>query len=464
VDTPDLVLISRRLVTDGGERPGAVVVAGGRIVAVEDTTDPTQLPDAATVTDVGDLAVLPGFVDAHVHVNEPGRTHWEGFATATRAAAAAGITTIVDMPLNSLPPTVDADALEQKRDAAAPQTSVDVAFWGGVVPGSETHLADLHDAGVMGFKAFTCDSGVPEYGCFVPDRLRDLAAQVAAVDATLIVHAEDPATVDAATAAVVAEDRDPRAYATWLDGRPAEAELRAIAALVDAARDTGARVHVLHLAAAGGADLVAAARADGVAITVETCPHYLTLAAEDAPDGAVAWKCAPPVRDRGNQDRLWAALADGTIDAIVSDHSPAPADLKAAVTGSFVEAWGGIASLQLGPSLVWTEARRRGHSLADLTRWMAAGPARVAGLTRKGRLEVGADADLVVFDPDLAWTVDASTLYHRHPMSPYDGRQLTGRAVTTYLHGEVVASLPPGGDVPDVGAPPAGRLLTRGDA
>jgi allantoinase len=464
VETPDLVLISRRLVTDDGERPGAVVVAGGRIVAVEDTTDPARLPDAAMVTDVGDLPVLPGLVDAHVHVNEPGRTHWEGFATATRAAAAAGITTIVDMPLNSLPPTVDPDALAQKRNAAAPQASVDVAFWGGVVPGSEDHLAELYAAGVQGFKAFTCDSGVPEYGCFVPDRLHDLAARLAAVDAPLIVHAEDPVTVDAATAAVATEGRDPRAYTTWLDGRPAEAELRAITALIDAARDTGARVHVLHLAAAGGADLVAAARVDGVAITVETCPHYLTLAAEDAPDGAVAWKCAPPIRDRANQDRLWAALAAGTIDAIVSDHSPAPADLKAATTGSFVEAWGGIASLQLGPSLVWTEARRRGHTLADLTRWMAAGPARVAGLARKGRLEVGADADLVVFDPDLEWTVEASTLYHRHPMTPYDGRELTGRAVTTYLHGEVVASLPPGRDVTDVVTPPTGRLLARGDA
>lgn len=462
MEPADLVLRSRRLVIDGDERSGAVVVAGGRIVAVEDRL--TRLPEAARTVDVGEHALLAGFVDAHVHVNEPGRTDWEGFATATRSAAVAGITTLVDMPLNCLPPTVDADALAHKRAAAAPQAFVDVGFWGGVVPGSEPHLAGLHDAGVLGFKVFTCDSGVPEYGSFGPDRLPEVAAAVAAVGATLIVHAEDPATIDAAAAAVAAGDPDPRAYTTWLHGRPPEAEERAIAALIDAARITGARVHVLHLAAAGGADLLAAARADRVPITAETCPHHLVLTAEDVPDGATAAKCAPPVRDRANREALWEALATGTIDAVVSDHSPAPSELKAIETGSFVDAWGGIASLQLGPSLVWTEARRRGHTLADVSRWMATGPARIAGLPRKGRLAVGADADLVVFDPDLTWTVDAARLHHRHPVSPYDGRELTGRAVATYLHGEVVATWQPGDGVGDVVAPPTGRLLARGDA
>jgi allantoinase len=445
---PDLVLVSRRVVTPDGERPAAVVVRSGRILEV---VDPGEAP-AGPTRDVGELAVLPGFVDAHVHVNEPGRTDWEGFATATRAAAAAGITALVDMPLNSVPPTTTLDALDRKRAAAEGQLHVDVALWGGVVPGSEDHLGELHDAGVLGFKAFTCPSGVPEYGSFAPDRLRDLAARVAAVDATLLVHAEDPATIEDATAAVATRGGDPRAYASWLDARPPAAEERAIAAAIDAARDAGARLHVLHLSAAAGASQVAAARAEGVAVTVETCPHYLTLTAEDVPDGATASKCAPPVRDAANRDALWAALADGTIDAIVSDHSPAPAELKHLDDGDFVAAWGGIASLQLGPSLVWTEARRRGHDLSDLVRWMAAGPARVAGMTRKGSLTPGSHADLVVFDPEVSWTVDAARLHHRHPVSPYDGRELTGRAVTTYLRGEVV----------DPTGVPTGRLRRRG--
>jgi allantoinase len=448
--TSDLVLVSRRVVTPDGERPAAVVVSGEHIV---DVVDPEDAPQTTTLRDVGDLAVLPGFVDAHVHVNEPGRTEWEGYTTATRAALAGGITTLVDMPLNSVPPTTTVDALEQKRAAAEGKLHVDVGLWGGVVPGSEGELADLYAAGVLGFKAFTCDSGVPEYGHFWPERLGQLAARIAAVGATLLVHAEDPATVDDATAAVAASGADRRAYATWLDGRPARAEERAIAAVIEAARAAEARVHVLHLSAAGGVELVTAARGQGVAITVETCPHYLTLAAEEVPDGATSHKCAPPIRDAANRDRLWAALADGTIDAVVSDHSPAPPAIKAIDTGDFVDAWGGIASLQLGPALVWTEARRRGHDLSDLVRWMSAGPARVAGLTRKGTLAAGADADLVVFDPDATWTVDAAALHHRHPVSPYDGRELTGRAVTTYLRGREVDPL----------GVPTGRLRPRGD-
>lgn len=445
---PDLVLVSRRVVTPDGEHPAAVVVRSGRILEV---VDPGEAP-AGPVRDVGELAVLPGFVDAHVHVNEPGRTHWEGYATATEAAACAGITTLVDMPLNSLPPTTTLAAFDAKRAAAEGKLHTDVALWGGVVPGSEPHLPDLHVAGVLGFKAFTCDSGVPEYGSFAPAELEPLAARIAALDALLLVHAEDPATVAAATADVAARGADPRAYATWLDGRPALAEERAIAAAIVAARATGARLHVLHLSAAAGADQVAAARAEGVAVTVETCPHYLTLAAEDIPDGATATKCAPPVRDAANRDALWAALADGRIDAIVSDHSPAPPELKHLDDGDMVAAWGGIASLQLGPSLVWTEARRRGHDLTDLVRWMAAGPARVAGMTRKGSLTPGAHADLVVFDPEVTWTVDAGTLRHRHAVSPYHGRELTGRAVTTYLRGQAV----------DPAGVPHGRILRRG--
>jgi allantoinase len=462
MEPPDLVLVSRRVVTPDGERPAAVVVADGAVV---DVVEPGGVPSGPPVTDVGDLAVLPGFVDAHVHVNEPGRTHWEGFATATRAAAVGGITTIVDMPLNSLPPTTTVAALAAKRDAAAGRCHVDVAFWGGVVPGSEDHLAELHEAGVLGFKAFLCDSGVPEYGDFAPAALTAVAERVAALGTRLLVHAEDPDTIAVATAAVAAEAPDPRRYTSWLDGRPPAAEERAITATIDAARATGARVHVLHLAAAGGADLFSTFRDDGVAVTVETCPHYLTLAAEDVPDGATAHKCAPPVRDRANRDRLWSALADGRIDAVVSDHSPAPPEDKALDTGDFVAAWGGIASLQLGPSLVWTEARRRGHDLVDLARWLSAGPARTAGMLRKGALQPGADADLVVFDPDACWTVEAARLHHRHAVTPYDGREVTGLVRATYLGGRRIAAGEGvgGRHRGDVTGPPRGRLRTRED-
>jgi allantoinase len=460
----DLVLLSRRVVTPAGERPAAVVVRDGRIV---DVVDHDAAPDGPR-EDVGDLVVLPGLVDSHVHVNEPGRTHWEGFASATRAAAAGGITTLVDMPLNSTPPTTDLVALSAKREVAAGQAHVDVAFWGGVVPGSEEHLPALHDAGVLGFKAFLCDSGIPEYGDFAPTTATALARRVAALDATLIVHAEHPQLVAAATAEVAATHPDPRRYTTWLDGRPAAAEEAAITALIDASRATGARIHVLHLSAAGGADLLAAARTEGLPVTVETCPHYLTLAAEDVPDGATDHKCAPPIRDRANRDRLWAALAEGTIDAVVSDHSPCPPSDKHLDTGDLTTAWGGIASLQLGLPLLWTAAAERGHGLDDVVRWQAAGPARVAGMTRKGSITVGADADLVVFDPDARWTVDPARLHHRHPVTPYAGRQVRGAVRATYLAGEVVArgTLDPAG-VPDgdseVVGPPRGRLRTRGD-
>jgi allantoinase len=450
---PDLTLVSRRVVTPEGVRPAAVVTRAGRIVEL---VDPGAAPAGAT--DVGDLVVLPGLVDSHVHINEPGRTHWEGFATATRAAAAGGVTTLVDMPLNCLPPTTTVAALEAKRAAASGQTHVDLAFWGGAVPQDVDHLPALHHAGVLGFKAFLCDSGVEEYGHFEPAELKGLLARTAELDALLIVHAEHPAVVAAATAAVAARGEDPRVYSTWLAGRPAQAEEEAIAALLDAVRATGGRAHVLHLSAASAIPLLATARREGLLVTVETCPHYLALAADDVPDGATDHKCAPPIRERANGEALWAALAAGHVDAIVSDHSPCPPQDKAPGTGDFLSAWGGIASVQLGLSLVWTEAARRGHGLTDVVRWMASGPAGVAGLPRKGALRAGADADLVVFDPDATWTVDASALQHRHPVTPYHGRAVRGAVRATYLHGRRVAV---DGAVPGV---PTGRLLRREDA
>jgi allantoinase len=423
-----------------------VVVAGGQVVSVGPLD---RSVTAREVVDLGDdVVLLPGLVDTHVHVNEPGRTDWEGFATATRAAAAGGVTTVVDMPLNSIPPTLDAEALEVKRAAARDQVAVDVGFWGGAVPGNAGRLEALLRAGVFGVKCFLPDSGVEEFPAIGVDGLPAVCAELAGVDGLLLVHAEDQARLDSAGPPAG------RTYDRFLRSRPPEAEDDAIAAVVEAARTTGARVHVVHLSSASALPLVAKAKADGVRITVETCPHYLVLRAEDVPDGATQFKCCPPVRDDANRDALWGGLADGTIDLVVSDHSPSTADRKALGTGDFGDAWGGISSLQLGLPLVWTEARRRGHDIADVARWMAAGPAALAGLATKGAIREGAAADLVAFAPDDELVVDAAQLHHRNPLTPYDGRRLTGVVRTTWLAGAPVTA----------DAPTRGRLLSRGDA
>jgi allantoinase len=429
----DLVLRSRRVVLPAGEHPAAVGVRDGRIAAIADY-------HALGGYDLGESALLPGLVDTHVHVNEPGRTEWEGFATATRAALAGGVTTIIDMPLNSLPPTVTVDALRAKQRAAVGQCHVDVGFWGGAVPDHLGDLPALHAAGVFGFKAFLVDSGVPEFPPLDPTRLRQA---LAALDALFVIHAEHPDEIVPAPAS--------GRYADFVAARPPAAERRAVASVLDAARQAGARVHILHLSAAAVLPLIAAARQDGIRVTVETCPHYLTLVDAEISDGATQFKCCPPIRDRRNQEALWAALAAGAIDCVVSDHSPCPPALKRFEAGDFGAAWGGIASLQLGLPLIWTEARRRGHTLVDVVRWMARRPAELAGLPSKGRIEVGADADLVAVDPDATFAVDPGLLHHRHPISPYAGRQLTGVVRATWLRGMAVT---PQGR-------PRGRLLTR---
>jgi allantoinase len=395
-----------------------------------------------------DEVLLPGLVDTHVHVNEPGRTEWEGFATATAAAAAGGITTIVDMPLNSLPPVTSTAALAQKRAAAGPQCRVDVGFWAGAVPGNEPDRAALHAAGAFGFKCFTVDSGVPEFPPLDPAGVERAARQLADLGALLLVHAEDAGCI--ATAAG-------REYAAFLASRPDEAERRAVAQVIDAARRTGVRAHILHVSSASVLPLLAAARADGVPVSAETCPHYLALAAEDVPAGATQFKCCPPIRGRANREQLWDGLRAGTLDCVVSDHSPCPAVLKRLGEGDFGAAWGGIASLQLALSVVWTAGRERGCTLADIARWMAAGPAALAGLTAKGVIEPGRDADLVAFAPDATFTVDPAALRHRHPVTPYAGQRLAGVVRRTWLRGRCVFAA----DEEPAGPAPAGRMLVR---
>ncbi|MFD8708243.1 allantoinase AllB [Kitasatospora sp. NPDC059648] len=442
------VIRSRRAVLPAGERPADVLVRDGRIEQV--AAHGSLVVGDSELVDLGDTALLPGLVDTHVHVNEPGRTEWEGFATATRAAAAGGVTTIIDMPLNSIPPTTTVDGLAVKRKTAEGQAWVDLGFWGGAVPGNVADLEPLHRAGVFGFKSFLAPSGVDEFPHVEAAALEAALAEQARIGALAIIHAEDPAVLAAAPQQPGVHYRD------FLASRPSGAETAAVAHLLRTARRTGARVHILHVSSAAVLPLLRRAREDGVRVTAETCPHYLTLAAEQVPDGDTAFKCCPPIRDEANRDALWQALADGEFIAVVSDHSPSTPDLKLLPeyggSGDFAAAWGGIASLQLGLPAVWTEARRRGHTLADVVRWMSAGPAELVGLSgTKGAIEAGRDADLVAFDPDGEFSVHAGELHHRNPVTPYAGRTLTGAVRTTWLRGRAV----------DTGAEPFGRQLTR---
>lgn len=437
-DTPDVELVvrARRAVVGGVVRAAAVVVDTGRITAVLPFEAPVRSRQQILIAE--DEVLLPGLVDTHVHVNEPGRTEWEGFASATRAAAAGGVTTMVDMPLNCVPATVDVEALELKRSAAAGQCHVDVAFWGGAVPSNLGSLKSLHDNGVMGFKCFLVDSAVVEFPPLDHLQLRAAMLEVAAFDGLLVVHAEDADTIDSLPPVAG------RAYGPFVESRPAEAEDRAVAAVIELSRATGARVHVLHLSSGAAVASIARARREGVRITAETCPHYLTLAAEEVPDGATEFKCCPPIRDAQHQEALWRGLENGAVDVVVSDHSPCPPALKRQAEGDFGAAWGGIASLQLGLPVVWTRARQRGHDLTSVVRWMASGPAALVGLARKGKIAVGCDADLVVIAPDETFVVDPRSLHHRHPITPYAGGELSGVVRKTLLGGRCIDGVPRG--------------------
>jgi len=424
--------LSRRIVTPEGVRQGAVLVDGERIRAV---VPQDAVPADASREDFGNAALLPGLVDSHVHINEPGRTDWEGFYTATRAAAAGGCTMLVDMPLNSIPATTNVAALEAKRKAAQGQCRVDWAAWGGVVPGNQEKIAPLAQAGVLGYKCFLVPSGVAEFTMVRESDLRAALPHVARTGLPLLVHAELPEFL---CGSETRED-DWSSYSTYLRSRPDRAEVAAIEFMLSLCREYGFRLHIVHLATGLALDMLQAARAEGLPVTVETCPHYLHLEAETIADNATQCKCAPPIRSHANRERLWRGLRDGVIDMVVTDHSPCPPAMKCMGAGNFDSAWGGIAGLSLALPIVWTEAQRRGFALTDVARWMAEEPARLAGCdARKGRLAAGYDADFVVFDPEAEITVTTDRLPHRHPVSPYLGEKVQGVVRTTYLRGTVV--------------------------
>lgn len=439
---------SNRVVAPDGTRAAWVTFDQGRIVSVSDSAPQV----ASEILDIGDHALLPGLVDTHVHINEPGRTEWEGFATATRAAAAGGITCAVDMPLNSIPSTTDEAGLEQKRRAAVNQCMVDYAFWGGVVPGNAEELKRLAKAGARGFKCFLSPTGTAEFTSLSFDELRSAMPRIAETGLPLLVHAESP---DHLLKPDLRED--PRAYATYLRTRPGAAEIEAIRFLIGLCREYRHPIHVVHLSASEAVPDLQKARAEGLPITVETCPHYLCFAAEQIPAGATAYKCAPPIRDAANQKMLWEALRNGTVDMVVTDHSPCPPELKCCEAGDFLEAWGGIASLSLSLAATWTAARQRGFSLNDIVRWMSEKPAALAGLgDGKGRIAPGYDADFVVFDPDADFLVTTDRLHFRHAVSPYLGSRLKGSVKTTFLRGQAVFQSQPTLESDRFPGPPSG--------
>ena len=426
---------SARIATPEGIRPGLIRIAEGRIQTIEPYDSGVA---GLNVVDAGEAAVLPGLVDCHVHLNEPGRTEWEGFETGTRAAAAGGYTTIVEMPLNSVPSTTTVEALEHKRACARDKCVVDYAFWGGVVNGDQGAVIALADASVPGFKCFLVHPGTDEFQMVGEMELRAVMPAIASRGVPLLVHAELSGPIERATAALYERQADWRSYDTYLRSRPPQAELDAIRMMIALSREFNCRVHIVHLSAADALDELRKARAEGVPITVETCPHYLFFTSEAIAPGATSFKCAPPIRNSRNREALWQALRDGTIDLIASDHSPCPPSMKLPDEGHFGRAWGGISSLSLSLPVVWTGARARGFGLDDLARWMSAEPANLAGFTdRKGAIRPGGDADLVIFDSESEWTVSLSDLYFRHPVSPYIGAKLFGRVKATFLQGEV---------------------------
>ena len=449
-----MIIRSRRVVMPDAVGPASVFISGGVITKIGNWDQTDSGVSGVGLVDAGDAVVMPGLVDAHVHVNEPGRTDWEGYTTATRAAAAGGVTTLVDMPLNSIPPTTTAAGFAEKLAAAQGQCRIDVAFWGGVVPGNTNELAPLLSDGVRGFKCFLIHSGVDEFPHVTEENLREAMPELARLGSVLLVHAELPGPIDAAAAELAGANT--QHYETFLRSRPRESENEAIAQMVRLCRETGARVHIVHHSSSDALPIVKAAKAEGLPFTVETCPHYLTFAAEEIPDGATHFKCCPPVRERENREKLWEALRDGTIEMIVSDHSPCTVDLKLLGSGDFMEAWGGISALQFGLPVIWTGAQKRGFGLPDISRWMSAAPAKLAGIDhRKGKLAPGFDADIVIWHPEKEFEVRKDLIHFKNKLTPYEGMNLLGVVEATYVRGQKVF------ENGEFAAEPSGDLLLK---
>lgn len=448
---PDLIVRGRRVILPTGEQPAAIHIREGRITEVSAFDD---FPPRSPVHDAGDSVVMPGVVDTHVHINEPGRTDWEGFSTATRAAAAGGITSLIDMPLNSIPATTTLSAYREKLAASAGKLWVDVGFWGGVVPDNATELESLWEAGVFGLKCFLVPSGVEEFQHVSETELRASLPILAKLGAPLLVHAELPGPIEDAMRRF--PKSSPAKYHTWLASRPRAAENEALALLLRLCREFGARIHIVHLSSSDMIPALRQAKTEKLPVSVESCPHYLQFASEEIPDGATEFKCAPPVRERENREKLWKALDEGLIDFVVTDHSPCPPAMKVREKGDFLAAWGGIASLELSLPALWTEARSRGYAVRRLTDWLSMGPARLAGLTgRKGAIVAGGDADIVIWNPSAKFRVESAKLQHRHKLTPYAGRELAGAVETTFLRGRKIF------DRGEFLAAPTGQILRR---
>jgi len=440
----NLIIRGQNVVLPEGVVPASIHINDGRIIA---TAAYDEVETNCELIEADEQSVImPGLVDTHVHINEPGRTDWEGFRTATLAAAAGGVTTLIDMPLNCIPPTTTLAGFKAKLEAARDNCHVDIGFWGGVVPGNTSELAGLLDAGVVGFKCFLVPSGVSEFPHVAEEHLREAMPELARLGALLIVHAELPGPIERAGNPACHEGTELRdanvrgtAYKAFLASRPREAENEAVEMMIRLSREFDTRVHIVHLSSAEALPMIRAAIASGVRITAETCPHYLYFAAEDISDGATEFKCCPPIRERENREQLWKALADSTLGIVVSDHSPCPADMKLSQSGDFFAAWGGISSLQLRLSVVWAEAFKRGFSLPDLSRWLCTAPARLVGLDqRKGSLAPGCDADIAIWDPDQDFRVEPDMLQHRHKITPYKGNTLRGVVKQTFLRGKKI--------------------------
>jgi allantoinase len=443
--TPDLIIRGRRVVLPDTIAPRSLHIRDGKIISLADYE---SLADCEVIDVDEESLIMPGLVDTHVHINSPGRTEWEGFQTATRAAAGGGVTTLIDMPLNSIPPTTTLAGLKTKLDVARSNCFVDVGFWGGVVPGNGGELGNMFEAGVVGFKCFLVPSGVDEFPQVTETDLREAMPELTRLGAMLIVHAELLCGATGTSAGI--------GYETFLASRPKSAENDAVALMIRLSREFDTRVHIVHLSSAEAVPLLRDAQAEGVKITAETCPHYLHFAAEEIPAGATEFKCCPPIRECDNREALWEGMANGTIDMIVSDHSPCPGNMKLRESGDFMNAWGGIASLQLRLPIVWTEARRRGFTVHDVWKWLCTNPAQQVSLqSQKGAIAPGFDADIVIWNPQLEFTVDAKGLQHRHKITPYEGEAMSGVVQKTFLRGRKIYD---GGHFLEE---PQGRLLLR---